>query len=162
MTSSLQYSMNKNRKKNSRGYRDLNIVLAWPCEFHLNRFFKQWKGSMSKFSLLRCDLCIHTNTVQQIHSVSRLKEKCCCLIALYMQTPYMVVRFKLSTGVIICYTQFRSYSGIKELNGTFYDGLSSRYIGVTSRLTYCKLIFSAAAFNSLFLNHLIYGLQRQM
>ena len=34
--------------------------------------------------------------------------------------------------------------------------------GFTSRLTYCKLIFSAAAFNTLFLNHLIYGLQRQM
>ena len=34
------FSMNKNRKKNSRDYRDLNIVLGWPCECHLNRLFK--------------------------------------------------------------------------------------------------------------------------
>ena len=57
---------------------------------------------------------------------------------------------------------FKSYSRIKELNGTFHDGLSSRCLGVTSRRTYCQLIFSAAALNSLFLNHLFYGLQRQM
>ena len=44
----------------------------------------------------------------------------------------------------------------------FHDELSSRYIGVTSRLTNYELIFSAAAFNSLFVNHLIYGLQQQM
>ena len=28
------------QKKNHRDYRDLNIVLGWPCECHLNRLFK--------------------------------------------------------------------------------------------------------------------------
>ena len=28
------------KKKNHRDYRDLNIVLGWPCECHLNRLFK--------------------------------------------------------------------------------------------------------------------------
>ena len=77
------FSMNKNRKKNSRNYRDFNIVLGWPCECHLNRFFKKWKGSMSKFSLLRCDLCIHANTVTNTWHES-IKKRCCRLIALYM------------------------------------------------------------------------------
>ena len=30
---------------------------------------------MSKFSVLRCDLCIHANRVKQVHCMSRLKKK---------------------------------------------------------------------------------------
>ena len=42
---------------------------------------------MSKFSLLRCDLCIRPNTVKQIHSMSRLKKKQqqrCRLLTVYV------------------------------------------------------------------------------
>ena len=34
------FNEQKLKKKDHRDYRDLNIVLGWPCECHLNRLFK--------------------------------------------------------------------------------------------------------------------------